>query len=128
MANQQEREQRIQAEKKRLNVILSKVDKNKLKTVETLIDRAAFITISLQDLEAILTEKGWTEEYFNGRNQSGIKTSSEANVHISLTKNLSSIMKQLIDIVPEKEKCAGDESDELADFLKGRQKRQRNDR
>lgn len=123
MTNQEEREQRIEAEKKRLNTILSKVDKNKLKTVETLIDRAAFITISLQDLENILTEKGWTEEYFNGRNQSGIKRSSEADVHISLTKNLSAIMKQLIDIVPEKEPDAGDKSDELDNFLKGRQKR-----
>ena len=91
---------RIKREKKRLLAIFAGLDPNKLNTVEALIDRAAFITISLQDLEDQLNEYGWTEEYTNGRNQSGVKKSAAADAHISLTKNLTAIMKQLLDLVP----------------------------
>ena len=42
----------------------------------------------------------WTEEYQNGQNQRGLKKSAAAEVHISLTKNLNAIMKQLLDLVP----------------------------
>lgn len=94
------RQQRIKAETKRLKKIFADLDKNKLATVDALICRAAFITISLQDLEEQLDEYGWIEEYQNGQNQSGLKKSAAADVHISLTKNLNAIMKQLLELVP----------------------------
>lgn len=95
---------RIRREKKRLERILSGVDENKLATVSALIDRAAFITVSLEDLEQDLLENGWTEGYQNGENQHGLKKSAAADVHISLTKNLNMIVKQLLEIVPAAER------------------------
>ena len=94
------RESRIKAENKRLQKILQDLDPNKLEIVNTLICRAAFLTVSLQDLEEEIALEGWTEEYQNGESQKGVKQSAAAGVHISLTKNLNAIIKQLLDIVP----------------------------
>lgn len=99
-----EKEKKIKKEVKRLKGIFKDLEPNKLKTVDALIARAAFITVNLQDLEDQLNEYGWTEWYENGRNQSGQKKSAAADAHISLTKNLNAIMKQLLDLVPPAQK------------------------
>ena len=100
-----EKEKRIRKETKRLKDIFKDLEPNKLRAVDTLIARAAFITVSLQDLEAELNETGWTEVYTNGRNQEGVKKAAAAEAHISLTKNLNAIMKQLLDLVPPEQKA-----------------------
>ena len=98
------RKNRIKDEKQRLSEIFKDLEKNKLDTCAALIDRAAFITVSLEDLEEQLNLYGWTEEYQNGENQYGVKKSAAADVHISLTKNLNAIMKQLLELVPPAQK------------------------
>ena len=100
------KETRIKKEKCRLLDIFAGLDPNKLKACSALIDRAAFITVSLEDLEIELNAKGWTETYTNGRNQEGVKKSAAAEAHISLTKNLNAIIKQLLDIVPPAQKAS----------------------
>ena len=95
---------RIKKEKDRLGEIFADLEPNKLSTCQALIDRAAFITISLQDLEEQLNATGWVEYYQNGENQSGLKKAAAADVHISLTKNLNAIVKQLLDLVPPAQK------------------------
>lgn len=97
-------ENRIKDEKKRLMELFKDLDKNKLATCYALIDRAAFITVSLEDLEEQLNATGWVEPYQNGENQSGMKKAAAADVHISLTKNLNAIVKQLLDLVPPAQK------------------------
>lgn len=97
---------RVTKERKRLQAIFSGLDANKLSTCQALIDRAAYITVSLQDLEEELDEAGWTEPYKNGANQNGLKQSAAASVHISLTKNLNAIMKQLLELVPPAQKAS----------------------
>ena len=99
-------ETRIKKEKSRLLEIFKDLEQNKLKTCHALIDRAAFITVSLQDLEEMLNETGWVEPYQNGENQSGMKKAAAADVHISLTKNLNAIVKQLLDLVPPAQKAS----------------------
>lgn len=92
--------ERVKKEKRKLLKIFKDIDANKKQIVTALIDRAAFITVSLQDLEEELNTTGWTENYQNGENQSGVKKSAAADVHISLTKNLNTITKQLLELVP----------------------------
>ena len=99
-------ETRIKREKERLQDIFKDLEPNKLQTCHALIDRAAFITISLQDLEEMLNETGWVEPYQNGENQSGMKKAAAADVHISLTKNLNTIVKQLLELVPPAQKSS----------------------
>ena len=95
---------RITREKARLFEIFQDLEPNKLRTCNALIERAAFITVSLEDLEDQLNETGWVETYQNGENQSGLKKAAAADVHISLTKNLNAIIKQLLDLVPPAQK------------------------
>lgn len=97
---------RISRERKRLQAIFAGLEPNKLQTCQALIDRAAFITVSLQDLEEQLNATGWVEPYQNGENQSGMKKAAAADVHISLTKNLNAIIKQLLDLVPPAQKAS----------------------
>lgn len=100
------KEKKIKKETKRLMEVFKDLEPNKLKTVDALIARAAYITVSLQELEEQLNRDGWVEEYNNGRLQSGLKKSAAAEVHISLTKNLNAIMKQLLDLVPPAQKSS----------------------
>ena len=100
------KETRIRKEKDRLFEIFKDLEENKLKTCRALIDRAAFITISLEDLEEQLNKTGWVECYQNGENQSGMKKAAAADVHISLTKNLNAIVKQLLELVPPAQKAS----------------------
>lgn len=95
---------RIAEEEKRILQIFADLDANKLTTVKPLIARAAFLTIHLEDLEEQLNAEGWTEEYQNGKDQYGVKKSAAADVHISLTKNLTAITKQLLELVPPAQK------------------------
>ena len=99
-----DKEKKLRKETRRLKEVFSDLEPNKLQTVDALINRAAYITVTLQELEEQLNQDGWVEEYYNGRNQSGLKKSAAADVHISLTKNLNAIMKQLLDLVPPAQK------------------------
>lgn len=94
------KETRIKRKKTELLEIFSALDGNKLKTAMALIERAAFMTVSLEDLEETLRTEGWVEDYQNGQNQFGKKKSANADVYLSMTKNLTAITKQLLDIVP----------------------------
>lgn len=99
---------RIKREIKRLRAVFKDLDKNKLKVVEKLIETAAFIAISLQDLEADINLKGYVSEYQNGENQFGTKKSPEVEIHLSMTKNFTVIMKQLAELAPpERKKKSG---------------------
>lgn len=98
------KETRIRREKKRLQEIFKDLEPNKLSTCQALIERAAFITVSLEDLEDLLNETGWVEPYQNGEFQMGLKKAAAADVHISLTKNLNAIVKQLLELVPPAQK------------------------
>lgn len=95
---------RVTREKARLLELFKDLEPNKLQTCMALIERAAFITVSLQDLEEQLNETGWVEYYKNGETQSGWKKAAAADCHISLTKNLNTIIKQLLELVPPAQK------------------------
>ncbi len=94
----------IKKEIRRLNAIFKDLDGNQRKVVKPLIETAAFLTISLDELQTIINENGYTEEYQNGKNQSGQKQSEEVKTHIAMTKNLTAIIKQLCALVPPERK------------------------
>ena len=91
------KEEKIKREVSRLKRIFKDLDKNKLQTVESLIKNAAFMAVSLEELQEIINEEGYTVEYQNGANQSGTKQSDAVKTHIA-------IIKQLCDLVPPEKK------------------------
>lgn len=94
------KEQKIKAEKTRLRGIFKELDENKKKLVTPLIEKAAFMSVELDDLQAQIEKEGWTSEYQNGQNQWGTKKSPEAETYIALSKNYAAIIKQLTELVP----------------------------
>ena len=94
------KEQRIKQENTRLRGIYKELDENKKKIILPLIQKAAFMHVELEDLQAHIAENGITEEYQNGENQHGRKRSPEADVYIALTKNYTAIIKQLTELAP----------------------------
>lgn len=96
-----DKEDRILKEIKRLNSIFKNVDKNKFKTAKSLIENAAFMTITLEDLQETINEEGVTSRYQNGENQYGTKKSPEVEIYNAMIKNHTSIIKQLTELTPE---------------------------
>ena len=98
------KEKRIRSEKTRLRGIFKNLDENKKKLVTPLIEKAAFMSIELDDLHETIEKDGWTSEYKNGENQYGTKKSPEAETYIALSKNYAAVVRQLTELVPAAER------------------------
>lgn len=108
---------RIKSEVKRLNGILKKLPEDSKKAVKSLVENAAFMTVTLEDLQKTINENGVVTEYQNGENQWGTKKSPEVEIHLQMTKNHSMLMKQLTDLLPKGEPQSNDGFD---DFVNSR--------
>ena len=98
------KEQKIKKEIARLKRVFKDLDKNKLQTVESLIKNAAFMAVSLEELQEIINDEGYVVEYQNGENQKATKQSDAVKTQIAMTKNHAAIIKQLTDLVPPEKK------------------------
>lgn len=94
------KEKAIKKEKNKLKKIFKDIDKNKLDFVQTLIDRLAWLNVSVRELEELVDEEGTMIEYNNGGGQSGMKDNPNVKTLINYTKNITTITKQLVDLVP----------------------------
>jgi septal ring factor EnvC (AmiA/AmiB activator) len=108
--------ERVEREIKRIKKLLKSVDKDRLATIGTLIKNAAFMSVTLDDLQDAMNQNGLISEYQNGANQWGTKKSPEIEIYNVMIKNHMAIMKQLVDLLPEKD--ANDKKDLLLEFLK----------
>ena len=81
------KDKRIKNEIKRLNGIFKNLSEDKKKVAKSIIENVAFMTVTLEDLQQAINEKGVVEEYRNGANQFGIKESSEVKIYNTMIKN-----------------------------------------
>ncbi len=95
------KEQKIKAEMRRLNSLFKNMPKDTKKVVKSLIENAAFMSVTLSELQEHINLNGVTDKYQNGANQWGTKKSPEVEIHISMTKNHTAVMKQLADLLPK---------------------------
>jgi hypothetical protein len=100
-----EKDRRVKEEKERLRAILKdlEIDSQRMDIAKSLIANAAFMAITLQDLQDEINANGVVSEYQNGENQWGTKQSPEASTYISLVNRHNAVMKQLIDLLPKEE-------------------------
>lgn len=110
----------VKSEKRKLAGIYSKYDQKTKKSVDSLIEEAAFMSASLYELRKKINEKGYTEEYQNGANQKGVKKCSEVEIYNTMVKNYMAAIKQLTDLLP-KQPETGKTSDGFEDFVNGRE-------
>lgn len=107
-------------EKKKLENIIKDIPKDKKKLVEGLIADASFLAEQLEVLRTSISINGWSETYQNGANQSGRKTSVEAEMYIKAQKAYSSIIRQLSDYLPDDSNKTNDEMGKLLDIIDDR--------
>ena len=69
-------EKEIQAEYDRLMQYYQKIPENELAVATELIRNAAFLSVTLRRLQRIICESDLSEEYQNGKDQSGRKCSA----------------------------------------------------
>jgi len=96
----EEKQRKVRRETTRLRRIFRPLDPNVFKTIEGLIKSAAFMAITLEELEITINEEGITEEYQNGQYQKGTKQSEAVKVHLSMMKNYSTTIRMLADLAP----------------------------
>lgn len=107
-------------EKKKLENIIKDIPEDKKKLVEGLIADASFMAEQLEVLRDHIAKNGWSESYQNGANQSGKKTSVEADMYVKVQKAYVVVIKQLTDFLPETAPTAKDEAREkLLGFIHG---------
>lgn len=102
--NLKEKEKEIEEEKKRLIKIFKDIDKNKLEFVMHQIDNLAWLNVSTRILKENVDKFGTIVKYNNGGGQSGVRDNPDVKTLIAYQKNVTSITKQLLDLVPPKTK------------------------
>lgn len=104
----------IKKELNRLKKLFQDLPENKKKISEKLIDNAAFMSVSLEELKKDIILYGVKETYVNGKEQFGFKESIESKTYNITIKNYMAIIKQLNEMLPEEKKI--DEDDEFDKF------------
>lgn len=117
MAGKKEKtkQQRIDAEIRRLYKLFASADENRQSVMQSLIENAAFMAVTLEDLQRDITEKGAVSTYKNGENQYGTKKSPEVEIYNTMIKNHAAVLKQLSDMLPDD----GKKDNELLSYLRG---------
>lgn len=110
---------RIRAEKKRLEAHYSELSESRQAVAQSLIERAAFMRVELEDLETDLSEKGWTELFSQGNQEPYARARPEGQTYNTMNANYQKIIKQLDSMLPRDE--PGPEKDDGFDeFVAGR--------
>lgn len=113
------KDERVKKEMRRLKRIYKDMDPDVKKATQSLIENAAFMSVTLEDLQETINREGVTSEYQNGANQWGTKKSPEVEIYNTMIKNHMAIMRQLTELLP-KETEAGEEYDGFEDFINSR--------
>ena len=97
-------ESRIKEELDRINGLFEDVDANQKAAMSSLIQNAAFMKVTLEDLQDNINKSGTTDEYQNGANQYGVKQSATLQAYNSLIKNYANVIKILTGLLPPERK------------------------
>ncbi len=116
------REERISKEIKRLKGLLKHVQAERLKAAEGVINRIAFMQITLEDLEVDINLNGTYEPFSQTESIVYDRERPAAKIYNTTIKNYTSACKQLLDLLPDEKKNTNttNETDKkFLDFIKG---------
>ena len=94
-------EERVKKEAGRLRRVFRELEAGRKKATEGLIQRAAFMRVSLEDLEEDLRENGFTEEFSQGDQEPYDRERPAARIYNSMNTSYQKIIKQLADLLPK---------------------------
>jgi len=107
---------KIKKERNRLRRQFSSIRPNKKRVVEGLIDRAAFLRVSLEELELDLNTNGYTEWFKQGNQDPYLRRRPQADLHISFTSNYQKAIKALTDLLPKNDLPEKENTDGFDEF------------
>lgn len=94
------KETRIKTEYERLSDIFAEIDANKRKTVDGLISNAAFMAVTLQDLQAQINKEGAVIKSTNGNGFETIQEHAAQKSYNTMINRYSAVIRQLTDLAP----------------------------
>ena len=110
--NKIDKEKMISKEVAELKKIFKDIDGDKKPFADRLIQQCSFMLTTLAELQETLNNDGSIELFVNGK-QEMLREHPAAKTYNTMIKNYNSIIKQLIDLLPEDK----NDSDDLLEFL-----------
>lgn len=98
------KETRIKDELARLSEIYKVLPPNTLAIVMPLLENAAFMKVTLDDLQEVINANGCSDDYQNGANQFGKKASADLQAYNSLIKNYNTVSDRLEKLLPPEQR------------------------
>lgn len=108
------KEGRIKSETKKLNALMKEVPGSSVTVAEGLIERIAFMRVTLSDLESDINKKGSVEFFKNG-SQEFYKESASVKTYNTMVNRYTAAVKELLRLVSEYDKTLKD-VEGLAEF------------
>lgn len=112
--------ERIKNEKDRLTELYQDIEPRKKDTVSGLIERCAYMRVTLEDFEKDLDENGFTEKFSQGNQTPYDRKRPIAEMYQGMNTNYHKAIKQLTDLLP-KESVITPADDGFEDFVGGRE-------
>ena len=112
--------ERIKAEMRKLAKNYRDLPKARKSIADGLIQRAAFMRVELEDLEADLQEHGWTELFSQGNQEPYNRARPQGQTYNAVNANYQKIIKQLDSMLPKDDRPTGDPDDGFDAFVHGR--------
>lgn len=101
-SNEQPKDKRIRKEELRLLRIYKDIDKDNKAIIDGLINRAAYMRITLEDWEEDIDENGYIEMFTQSEKTDPYERERPViRLYNTMNKNYQSIIKQLSDLVPK---------------------------
>ena len=114
------KKKRIKNEKERLWENYRDLSPKKQLLADGLIERAAFMRIECEDLEADLQLNGWTEPFSQGDQEPYDRARPQGQAYQTLNKNYQAIIKQLDGMLPVEEGRTQPKDDGFDSFVGSR--------
>lgn len=113
-----EKDKRIKKELNRLKRIFKNIDEDRKNTAKSLIENAAFLSVTLSDLQQSINDNGTMMEYKNGEHQYGTRQSPDISTYNAFIQRYTTIIQTLINLLPKDETTAFNLENTLNDFKK----------
>mgnify|MGYP000875223606 FL=1 len=116
------KDERIMKEEKRLKRIYKNINKDKKAIIDGLIQRAAYMRITLEDYEKDINEKGYIEMFTQSEKTDPYERERPvARLYNTMNKNYQNIIKQLTDLLPKDVAKVVEDDDGFNEFISSRQ-------
>lgn len=110
------KDDRMKKEILRIKKLLRELPEDRLKIVDGMIKRAAFMQVTLEDLEEDIKAFGTVENFTQTRDIEYDRERPAVRIYNTLVKNYANAMKQIVDMLPQQD--ASKKKDQLLEFLK----------